>query len=197
MSAVTAARFGIKKSDQLNNARQERDRARKEMDDARVAVKFVAENLAFIRGTRKLRANQSELAASTMFVAKQPREATKIIEGEIRQLINDLTKAREEQDRVWIAKRILGFTSWRGWGVLDDVHTAFKDAFPKELPEEFAVKLVDIYTRRADFLKNLAKKEGVMRPGKTQRKKDCVRARHGQSDGIAAIERQERVEQKK
>lgn len=196
MSAVTAPQFGIRKDDQLNKARQDRDLARKEADAARVAVRAAAAQLENERETRKKRVRQSEEAAATMFSAHQPHEAAKIIEGEIRQLISELPVTHEEQDRVWIAKQMLGFTSWRGWKVLDEVDAALKKAFPKELPDELAAKLTDIFTRQAEFFRNLSKKEGVMRPGKTKKEKgNGAHIRRVQNRGIAAIEQQSHAHQ--
>ncbi len=197
MSAVTAPQFGIRKNEQLNKARQDRDLARKEADAARAAVREAVEQLENERETRRLRANQSETAANAMFDRNQPHEATKIIESEIHQLIDDLEKAREEQDRVWIGKRMLQFTAWRGWKVLDEVDVALKNAFPKELPEEIADKLTGIFTRQADFLRNLAKREGVMRPGKTKKEhRNGAHPRRVRNRTVAALEQRERTQRK-
>lgn len=187
---VVAPQFGIKGNTHLKSALESLEKTQVEI----TASKNEAEAIERGRRVRTERVKQSETAANTLLMAKRGREATEVVVGEIRQLLAELATTREPRDRVWIAKKVLTFTGWRGGRMFDEVRTGIEKVFPGGIPEDVAESLARLVERQEKFLREEAKRKGTMRPGKTVRDHtNGAHVRHMQNRQTAAISQRERM----
>lgn len=99
-----------------------------------------------------------------------------------------------EQDRVWVAKKILHFTSWRGMKAFNDVERALMAIFNDNIPDEVAEGLARLIDKQTEFLRKQAKQNGVMRPNKTARDRDSgALRRHEQNRASKAAENRNHI----
>src|SRR3989344_2762355 len=195
-STVTAPQYGVSVKDHLSQARKRRDEAQRALSARVSATRTAAEKLQEERDARMERVKQTEEAVNTLLMARRGHEATELVELEIKKLINELDCARTERDKSWVAWRMLCFTAWRGLNLLNEVEAVLERVYRDTLSEKMTEKLARLLERQTEYLREQAKRKGIIRSGKTERdRRNGVHARHNQNRVMAASERSERAHQ--
>lgn len=192
---VVPLQFCAQGNSRLAAARKHRDEAQRALDSTLAAAKALALKIDRARTVRMERFKQAEATINTLLASRRGKDATEFAEAEILWLIGEIKTADEERDKSWIAWKILCLTSWRGIRILSEVEAAIGQAFPENIPDKMAEKLARLIERQEKFLREQAKRNGTMRPGKTAKERTTGKHdRHRQNRAIAALEQAERAQ---
>lgn len=194
MSTVIAPQYGRGIS-ALEDARTRRNNAQEEIAQKEREVEKVRQALDVLRRERMQR-YENTIQAITKFLAEERyREAQQATLDKIHHLLNELKTLTDEQDRVWVAKKVLHLTSWRGMKALNGVEQALTAIFNDSIPDEIAEGLARLIDKQTEFLQKIeVKKSGAMRFGKTARDRENGALRqHEQNRARRAAENRERA----
>ncbi|MBI5817075.1 MAG: hypothetical protein HZB09_01465 [Candidatus Yonathbacteria bacterium] len=179
---VNAPQFGRGVS-ALQEARTRRENERKEVAKQKSSEEMLWQTLVVARRERRTRVENATQTITKLLNDGKFREAQEKTLSEIHWLLDELKLHADIQDRLWIAKKILHFTSWRGMRVLNDVEEVLTSVFGENIPDEIAKKLAQLIDKQTEFLrKSEAKKAGVMRFGKTKRDRESGALRQHESN---------------
>ncbi len=165
-AVVVAPQFGNRRrgADVLRAAQKKRDEAvslarREEEERQKVFEK---------RRARSERVRNAQEAIETLIAdgGKERRaQAREIAQNEVLCLLAE-TRSLSGQDRNWAAGKTLGLIGWQCMFMLPEAESAFKEVFGNNIPENLAEKLARLVDKQTRYI---AKKNGVMRSGKTAR----------------------------
>jgi|SRR3989344_7523568 len=166
MNTVIAPQFGRGNS-ALQEARTRRENTQKEIAKKKSSEEMLRQALVVARRERTVRIESATQTITKLLNDGKFREAQEKTLGEIHRMLNELKMLADPQDRLWIAKKVLHFTSWRGMKALNDVEEVITSVFGENIPDEIAESVARLIDKQTKFLRDRAKRDGVMRPGKT------------------------------
>ena len=193
-TAVRAPQYG-RGAAVLEDARVRRHEAQKEIARKQQEEEVARHALDVARQERLARIGNTTQKAAKLLDEGKYQDAQVLILNEIHCLLSELKTITDEQDRFWVAKRILHLTSWRGMKTLNDVEKVITSVFGENIPDEIAESLARLIDKQTEFLRKAeAKKAGVMRFGKTERdRQNGALRRHEQNRASRAVENRERA----
>lgn len=166
---VNAPQFGRGIS-VLQEAQERRSQTQKEIAQKKRVDEEALQAQINARRERMNRVEKAIQRIAGQLTNGKHREAREIAVEEINCLLEELKVSKNDQDRFWIAKKVLHFTSWQGWKALSDVEETISFVFRDSIPDEIAESLARLIDKQTEFLhKTEAKKAGIMRFGKTKR----------------------------
>lgn len=197
MSTVTAPQYG-RGTSALQEARARRENTQEEIAQKKRETEKVQQALTVARRERIKRYEGAVQLVAKLLTEEQYRVAQQAALDEIRHMLYALRSLSDTNDRVWVAKKILHLTSWRGMKAFNDVEQALIAAFNENIPDEIAEGLARLIDKQTEFLRknsiNTRKVGGVVRSGKTakDRKSGALR-QHEQNRARKAAENRERA----
>lgn len=158
----------------------------------------VPQALAVLRRERMGRVEKVIQTIAALLSEEKYRDAQQAALDGIHRLLKELKTLTDEQDRFWVAKKILHLTSWRGMKALNDVEEVFGSVFKDDIPEEIAEGLARLIDKQTEFLRKKSvdtrKVGGVVRFGKTARdRENGALKQHEQNKARKAAENRERA----
>lgn len=179
----------------LQEAKARRENAQEEIARKEQEAEKVRQALAVLRRERMGRVEKVIQTIAALLSEEKYRDAQQAALDGIHRLLKELKTLTDEQDRFWVAKKILHLTSWRGMKALNDVEEVFGSVFKDDIPEEIAEGLARLIDKQTEFLRKIeAKKSGVMRFGKTTRdRENGALKQHEQNKARKAAENRERA----
>lgn len=188
---VNAPRFGCGIS-ALQEARSRRENEQKESAKQKSSDEILRQTLVVARRERRTRVETATQTITKLLNNGKFHEAQEKALGEIYWLLNELKLHEDPQDRLWIAKKVLHLTSWRGMRVLNDVEKVLTSVFGENIPDEIAERLAQLIDKQTEFLRKSATKKGpkavVMHPGKTARDRESGALKQYQNNRASKAE---------
>ncbi len=192
---VNAPQFGRGIS-VLQEARTRHENTQKEIAEKKNSEEKLRQILVVARRERGDRIKNTEQIIAKLLNKGKYQEAQEKVTDEIHRMLDELKLHADPQDRLWIAKKVLHFTSWRGMKSLNYVEEVLTSAFGENIPDEIAERLAQLIDKQTEFLrKSEAKKGSVMRSGKTARdRQNGALKRHESNVARRASENRERAQ---
>lgn len=166
---VNAPQYNRRGVSALQEARTRRENEQKEIAKQKSSDEMLRQTLIVARRERIARIENATQMIAKLLRDGEFREAQEKTLSEIHWMLGELKIHADPQDRFWIAKKVLHFTSWRGMKALNDVEEVLTSVFGENIPDEIAENLARLIDKQTKFLRDKAKRDDVMRPGKTDK----------------------------
>ncbi|MBI5817252.1 MAG: hypothetical protein HZB09_02385 [Candidatus Yonathbacteria bacterium] len=193
-NSLTIPQFGRGISS-LQEAQAKREETQKEIAQKKSSEGILRQTLDVIRRDRMTRVENTARMITGLLNGGKYREAEQVTLNEIHRMLDELKMFADPKDRLWVAKKILHFTSWRGMKALNDAEEVLTSVFGKNIPDEIAESLARLIEKQTEYLRKIAKRNsGVMRDGKTQRDRNSgALKQHRDNKAFRAEENRQRA----
>lgn len=151
----------------LQDPRKRREQVRGKIKKKEQEEQEARRVLLIARCERQKRHENITTLIASLLGQGEYRAAQESTHNEINHLLGEFKTLPEQQDRLWVARKVLAITSWRGMRMFDDVEASIREAWNGDIPEEITETLARLMSKQMEFLRKEAKKNGIMRPGKT------------------------------